>query len=224
MIGANQIGVLFLPVMLGYGLAYVLVLFSRRDSAANLTARLIFYVALFVVSALPLGFTLLPSNVPPFQFPPYFEPGINRLGSWTTPREIVASDMPWAVAWYADRKSLWIPNKLKDLTGLADNAKLPGDLAGVFLTPISRNTPLFTSVIKGEYAEYQPLIFGRTDVPYFPVQGGDPRHRRSDDLPVLQRHQAMGPGQGRPVSLPRPGGGQALVFSAEPGQNRPFSA
>ena len=170
MISANQLGVLFLPVMLGYGLAYLLVLFSRRDSSANLTARLLFYVALFVVSALPLGFTLLPSNVPPFQFPPYFEPGINRLASWTTPREIVASDMPWAVAWYADRQSLWIPVKLKDLTGLADNAKLPGDLAGVFLTPISRNTPLFTSVIKGEYSDYQPLIFGRTDVPFFPFK------------------------------------------------------
>ena len=170
LVGPNQIGVLFLPVMLGFGLAYVLVLFSRRDTATNLFARLLFYVALFVVSALPLLFTLLPSNVSPFQFPPYFEPGINRLATWTTPGEIVASDMPWAVAWYADRKSLWIPNKLKDLTGLSDNAKLPGTLAGVFLTPISRNTPLFTSVLKGEYSEYQPLIFGRTDIPYFPFK------------------------------------------------------
>ena len=169
-IGANQIGVLFLPVMLGFGLAYVLVLFSRRDTADNLAARLIFYVALFVVSALPLGFTLLPSNVPPFQFPPYFQPGINRLAAWTAPREVIASDMPWAVAWYADRDSLWIPNKLKDLTGLADNAKLPGNLAGLFLTPISRNTLLFTTVLKGEYSDYQPLIFGRTDIPYFPFK------------------------------------------------------
>ena len=169
-ISANQIGVLFLPVMLGFGLAYLLVLFSRRDSSTNLTARLLFYVALFAVSALPLGFTLLPSNVPPSQFPPYFEPGINRLAAWTTPREIIASDMPWAVAWYADRPSLWIPTKLKDLTGLADNAKLPGDLVGVFLTPISRNMPLFTGIIKGEYADYQPLIFGRTDIPFFPFK------------------------------------------------------
>ena len=74
------------------------------------------------------------------------------------------------MAWYADRQSLWIPTKLKDLTGLADNAKLPGDLAGVFLTPISRNTPLFTGVVKGEYADYQPLIFGHTDVPFFPFK------------------------------------------------------
>jgi hypothetical protein len=117
--------------------------------------------------------------VTPFQFPPYFEPGINRLAKWTSPTEIIASDMPWAVAWYADRTSLWIPNKIKELTNLSDNAELPGTLAGVFMTPVSRNTPLFTSVLKGTYADYQPLIFGRTDIPYFPFKDvipviGDP--------------------------------------------------
>ena len=168
--GPNQIGVLFLPTMLGFGLAYILVLFSRRETSTGPLARIIFYFVLFVMSALPMIFTLLPSNNPMLQYPPYLQPGINLLGKWTKPNEVIASDMPWAVAWYADRKSLWIPNKLKEFTDLNDSNRLPGPLAGVFLTQISRNTPLFGGVLKGEYAEYQALILGRTDVPFFPFR------------------------------------------------------
>ena len=169
-LGPNQIGVLFLPVMVGFGLAYLLVLFNRRESATNVFVRFAFYGALFVASALPLVFSLLPSNSLPFQYPPYYEPGISLLGTWTAPRNVIASDMPWAVAWYADRPSRWIPNKLKDMTRLRDNNKLPGNLVGLFLTPISRNTPFVTSVLQGEYKEYQPLIVGRVDIPYFPFK------------------------------------------------------
>ncbi len=171
-LGANQLGVLFLPMMLGFGLAFVLVLFSRREEALSSVARLVLFTVLFVVSGLPLLFSLLPHSSPPFQYPPYFEPGINRLNGWMKDNEIVASDMPWAVAWYADRKSLWIPDKFSRLMGLSDEAKLPGVVGGVLLTPISRNTPLFTGVLKGEYQEYQQLIFGRADMPFFPFHEG----------------------------------------------------
>ena len=34
-----------------------------------------------------------------------------------TEDEIIASDMPWGVAWYADRKSLWIPMTINDFIG-----------------------------------------------------------------------------------------------------------
>ncbi len=171
-VGANQLCVLFLPMMLGFGLAFVLVLFSRREEALSSVSRLVLFTVLFVVSGLPLLFTLLPRNAAPHQYPPYFEPAIARLNGWIKDTEIVGSDMPWAVAWYADRKSLWIPNKFTQLMGLSDNAKLPGTVGGVFLTPISRNTPLFSGVLRGEYQEYQQLIFGRADMPFFPFHEG----------------------------------------------------
>ncbi len=171
-LGANQLGVLFLPIMLGFGLAFVLVLFSRREEALSSVARLILFTVLFVLSGLPLLFSLLPHNLPPFQYPPYFEPGLNRLNGWMKDNEIIASDMPWGVAWYADRKSLWIPNKFSRLMGLSDDGKLPGVVGGVLLTPISRNTPLFSGVLKGDYQEYQQLIFGRSDMPFFPFHEG----------------------------------------------------
>ena len=171
-LGANQLQVLFLPIMLGFGLAFVLVLFSRRDEAMSSVSRLILFSVLFLVSGLPLLFTLLPRAGAPFQYPPYFEPGINRLNGWIKESEVIGTDMPWAVAWYADRESLWIPDRFVQLMGLSDNAKLPGVMGGVLLTPISRNAPLFTGVLKGEYQEYQQLIFGRADQPFFPFHEG----------------------------------------------------
>ena len=168
----NQFGVLFLPIMLSFGLAFVLVIFSRSEASYSALKRLFLFTVLFLVSSLPMIFTLLPYNAPPFQYPPYFEPAINRLGPWMQTDEIIGSDMPWAVAWYADRKSLWIPDKFVNFMGLSDNGRLPGTLGGLFLTPISRNSALFSGVLKGEYSEYQQLIFGRADTPNFPFHEG----------------------------------------------------
>ena len=42
------------------------------------------------------------------------------INGWTTEKEIIASDRPWAVAWYADRKSLWLPMTVKDFLELND--------------------------------------------------------------------------------------------------------
>jgi hypothetical protein len=171
-VGPDQLDVLFLPVMLGFGLAFLLVLFSRReggrDGGPGVMARILLFGVLLVLSGVPMLIALLPHNQAPVQYPPYFEPGINRLGNWTSKDEMIASDMPWAVAWYADRESLWLPLKLKNLLGMSDNGQLNETLAGVFLTPISRDAPFLTSLYKGDYQDYQALIFGRVDLPLFP--------------------------------------------------------
>jgi hypothetical protein len=59
--------------------------------------------------------------------------------SWTKPNEIIASDMPWAVAWYSDRKSLWLPAKLETLTEFYNLHTLGAPIAGIYLTPVSRD-------------------------------------------------------------------------------------
>lgn len=165
-----QMGVLFAPVMTGFGLALGLVLFSRLEANSRSFLRVGFSGVLVAMTAVPMLVTLLPERKAPHNYPPYFEPFIQSLHDWTKDDEIIASDMPWGVAFYADRRSLWIPNKLRDLLGLSDQGKLDGPLAGLFLTPISRNTSFIASLYRGEYQEYNQLIFGSVNVPYFPFQ------------------------------------------------------
>jgi hypothetical protein len=78
--------------------------------------------------------------------------------SWTKPNEIIASDMPWAVAWYSDRKSLWLPAKLETFTEFYNLHTLGPPIAGIYLTPVSRDLGYASQISNGEYKEWLPLI------------------------------------------------------------------
>ena len=38
---------------------------------------------------------------------------------------------------------------------MSDYAKLPGTLAGLFMTTFSRNEPFYSSIYKGEYQDWR---------------------------------------------------------------------
>ena len=65
--------------------------------------------------------------------------------------------MPWAVAWYSDRRSLWLP-KLKTLTEFYDLETLGAPIAGIYLTPVSRDLGFASQISNGEYKDWLPLI------------------------------------------------------------------
>ena len=110
---ANQLHLLFMPIMTCYGLAFLLVLWNRFDVQMPL-ARLAFITLLFLICSFPMINTvLLSGRKPKIQWPPYVPPYIALLNKWMSPEEITASDMPWAVAWYADRRSVWLPDTIK---------------------------------------------------------------------------------------------------------------
>jgi len=74
------------------------------------------------------------------------------------PNEIVGSDMPWAVAWYADRRSLWLPYQRQDLTDLSDYDRLGGPVAGLYFSPISGIRNTLDDLINGEYKNWTAYI------------------------------------------------------------------
>ena len=176
-VAPGNLHVLFLPVVLAFGLALVLVLFSRLAIGTVPLWRTAFFTGLFIFIAMPMVNTLM-TKTSVVQFPPYFPAAIARLNVWTNPNEVIGSDMPWAVGWYADRHSVWLPLKMKELVDLGDQNKLPGPLAGVFLSPVSRNVPFYTDLLRGDYQDWTELIFGSTTLRDFPfreaVPVGDP--------------------------------------------------
>lgn len=171
----GNLHILFVPLMMAYGLTLVLVLFGRLPAGGAPLWRVALLVGIYALTALPMLTSLTTRPPSLVQYPPYLPPAIVRIGAWTDPAEITGSDIPWAVAWYADRSSLWIPNRQKDFLGMSDAGRLPGPLAGLFLTPQSRNAPLLSGIIKGEYAEWAPLLFGNiAGVKDFPFKSGTP--------------------------------------------------
>lgn len=166
----NQIHILFAPIMAAYGLAMLSILWSRLEIVNQMPVlRYAHYVVIVALSAAPLLLTL-PRSVQAYlhhgavpQWPPYYPQILNRgLANWvetdTEQPEVVMSDQPWAVAWYADAHSIWLPRTMEGFTELdrkANNLGTP--LAGTFITPSSRENGS-SMAVKSTYGDFAALV------------------------------------------------------------------
>jgi len=171
-LAANQLHLLFVPLFICYGMAYVLVQWDRRlglsfilpQAGARLgthyALRRFLIIGIFILCGIPLFSRILLSERNPgaVEWPPYLPPYISILRGWFQPDEIIGSDMPWAVAWYADRRSLWLPFQPHDLDALSDYRELGAPIAGIYLTPISGTGNTLGDLVTGEYRHWGGYI------------------------------------------------------------------
>lgn len=172
----NQVHLLFAPVMAAYGLAFVSILWSRLDVIAEAPfLRNAHYFAVVILSSLPMvlslpdkvkiGLAFRERGLP--QWPPYLPSVINdKIPALLAPRDrndqeekIVVSDQPWAVAWYADRLSLWLPKTKRGFEQLEDRASSLGTpFAGILISPTSTGSDNALEA-RGQYGEFASLVF-----------------------------------------------------------------
>ncbi|HWY50962.1 MAG TPA: glycosyltransferase family 39 protein [Chthoniobacterales bacterium] len=170
-VAANQLHLIFVPLMTCFGLAYLLVQWNRLSLNIPF-ARAGFIVLLYLLCALPMIFAS-PWLAPPkplVRWPPYMPPLISILNDWMKPDEVIATDMPWAVAWYADRRALWLPDTLRIFNDFADYKTLGGPVNGLYLTPISGTDNKFRDIVKGEYKDWALLIQRAQVLDKFPLK------------------------------------------------------
>jgi hypothetical protein len=170
---SNDLHVLFIPSLTCFGLALVMVLWARLELNVQLI-QYAFVALICLVSGLPIISDLTGPSKPGIQWPPYVPPYIGILREWTEEDEIIMTDMPWAVAWYADRKSLWLPNTINDYITLNDWNQLGGKIVGMYLTPISGSAPFMREVVKGEYKDWSPFIMRTANLKDFPLSAVTP--------------------------------------------------
>ncbi|MEO6848030.1 MAG: hypothetical protein ABI443_10390 [Chthoniobacterales bacterium] len=154
---SDQLNVLFIPIMVFYGLAFILVLWHRLEISGSLY-RLIFLIFIPVLCAGPMLLRLVGGQQSTVSWPPYYPPLISILSQWTSPEEIIASDVPWAVAWYAQRKSLLLPDTVKSFNEINDYRLLGGPIIGIYMTPVSGDRRFISEIMKGPYKEWGPFI------------------------------------------------------------------
>lgn len=170
-VAANQLHLIFVPVMTCYGLAYLLVQFNRLALSFPF-ARAGFLTLLYLLCALPMIFATpwLAPTKPFVRWPPYMPALIGVLNDWMRPDEVTVSDMPWAIAWYANRRSLWLPETIKAYTDLNDYNVLGGPINGVYLTPISGTDNKLRDIVRGEYKDWAPVIQRTQILEKFPLK------------------------------------------------------
>lgn len=172
----NQIHILFAPVMAAYGLAFISILWSRLDVVANVPfLRNAHFIVVVILSAAPMLLAVpnrarlaMQFSENGFPWPQYRADVMTKLlptllkahaGSAETGTKVVVSDQPWAVAWYADTVSVWLPKTRKGfekMEGDADSLGTP--FVGILTTPSSFDSAT-PSVIRGQYGEFISLIF-----------------------------------------------------------------
>ncbi len=162
---ANQIHSLFIPVMTAYGFAFLAVLWGRLGfqgfragwwSRHGLAAMALAITAMPMLLSLATEVTHGLSHKDQFaQWPPYLPKQINKIGSFTQENELVLTDMPWAVAWYADRPGAWLPMEKKDFPEMKKAAEERGKgIAGIFMTPLSLNAEHIADIFTGDYHDW----------------------------------------------------------------------
>ncbi|MEI6321783.1 MAG: hypothetical protein WCP60_01610 [bacterium] len=155
-VSGNQLHILFLPVFVIYGAAFMLVLWQRLNITLP-AFKVLFLSLIFLISGAPMMLTLLAGQQARIQWPPYVPPVIALLGNWFKSQEVLVSDMPWAVAWYANRKCLLLPETVKAMNEISDFNTLGSPLVGLYLTPISGHED-FVNLVKGPFKEWGPVI------------------------------------------------------------------
>ena len=167
-VSENQFHVLFIPLFIGYGMAFIFVLWNRLDLGGSLL-RSVFVSALLFVCAIPMLLTLFAGQKNRMNWPPYIPPYIGLLRDWFKEDEIICSDMPWAIAWYAQRTSILLPDSVRAFNRMHDYRQTLQPIRGLYLTPVTGNQPLFSGVYKGAYREWAPLITRPPQVRGFPL-------------------------------------------------------
>jgi hypothetical protein len=160
----NQLAVLF-PAMVIFGGAFFFVLLDRITNYLPLV-RYTIISAYIIANAGAFIMTLLPPREPLYRYPPYFPPILQYMSQWFDEKEVIASDIPWATAWYTQRTSIWLPHKLDDFYRINDFVQ---PIVSMIFTPQTSNLG-FLDIEKGEFMEWKMMI-RREGLPQgFPLQ------------------------------------------------------
>ncbi len=162
----NQLHLLFIPLMTGYGIAMLAILWSRigiAPSMKTIADNGHLWIAI-VISTVPMILNLIP-GVPRALGGEKEKPTqgllVSHIRESAEPEEVVVTDSPWDVAWYGDRTALWLPTTKSQLREIMKRTeKNNNPISGILITRESLRKPL-AYLIYGNEKEWGSLILGQ---------------------------------------------------------------
>lgn len=167
-VGDMQLHVVLVPVLTVFGLAVLAVLWARLQADRRTAWREHGILILAVmISGWPMGSGLYQGITAGLffkdrlaQWPPYMPNRVALLTGMVEPQEVIVSDQPWAVAWYADRTAIWLPKDRAQLEAIQAMGKQEGKtVAGLLISPISSMDDRLHTQMSGSYGEWADVIF-----------------------------------------------------------------
>jgi hypothetical protein len=177
-INSENLLVLLAPLVLVYGVS---LFFLMLDQIAFpfLPVRYLTIGIFSVIVCLPMIFAFLPPKGTPVAYPPYYPPAIQTVAGWLKAKELTMSDVPWAMAWYGERQSVWLTLRCtpdKDTTIHEDFFAINDDQKPInvlYLTPMTMDSHFLSQWVRaGEMSWGTFILEGMLNkkVPsYFPL-------------------------------------------------------
>jgi hypothetical protein len=184
-INSENLIALLVPLMNIFGAAFLLTLVEQMK-APDPAVRYVVVIMITGLAWLPLLWTVV-AKVPVVHFPPYYPPDIQKVSGWMQPDELMMSDVPWAVAWYGDRKCVWDTlNPQSEFTALNEFLAVNSPahvqlIRGIYLTTLTLDPKLFSDYVHGDddgwpnfaFRLVMPTPSGESKFPPgFPLQQG----------------------------------------------------
>jgi hypothetical protein len=146
--------VLVTPFMAMYGTAIFFTMLDRLQIFVPVWRGCV--VGLFIAAtALPVGLRLIGQPADRYAYPPYYPPKIAEATGYLEPKELIVSDQPWAVAWYGNRRCLWLPMQREQFYKVND---LHEHIAALLLTPITLNRRFLSEIIYDEWWPWADVL------------------------------------------------------------------
>jgi len=109
-VNSENLLVIAAPLVFIYGTSLFLILRDQLTLPGP-AARGLAWVVFYAVLAAPLLLTLFGQHPSPVVYPPYYPPWIQQKAGSMPENNVIMSDIPWAVAWYGKRSSVWLALK-----------------------------------------------------------------------------------------------------------------
>jgi hypothetical protein len=176
----EEVFVVFWPLVILYGVSFYFIFVDRLQLSIPIY-RWGMHAALVILTSLPLLFTLLPPRADA-PYPPYNPALIAHMSQLLDEDEMLCTDIHWATAWYGNRRSVLLPNNIRDFFDIND---FRHRISGLYFTTETRNLPYVRTLMSGPYATWFPLFGGRIPMD-FPLQDATLLHQQ-DQLFLTDR-------------------------------------
>jgi hypothetical protein len=157
--GTWNLCVLLMPLMIVIGSAFFFTLMDRFVTQLPLLNTTI-VIGTLGLCIMPMLVVFTTPTLAYYNYPPYLPTYISFVSRLAPAQQWIATDMPWATAWYGDRVSLWLPESVADLTHINDDVN---ELAYVLFTPVTFAKPSMY-LTSGEMKEWGTIVAG-TNLP-----------------------------------------------------------
>ena len=162
-VGSRNVLTFFMPVVVIYAAAFFYVMFERLQLRTRIL-RVGVIGAFAVLNALPVVYTVMPPNTKA-PYPPYDGGICAAIGRLFKENALMASDVPWAMAWYGDRPTVWVPTDDKDYLQINDGVQF---ITATYLTQLTFQQITATDLLTSKQ-RFLMRLFQPPPPPNFPL-------------------------------------------------------